>query len=59
MAALRFYERAGFQICTAFGAYTTRAPHAIATSVFMQKQLAAPPADPQFASGYLSRFSRS
>jgi putative acetyltransferase len=42
MAALRFYERAGFQICTAFGAYTTMAPHAIATSVFMQKQLTAP-----------------
>jgi putative acetyltransferase len=41
-AALRFYQRAGFQICAAFGAYATMPPHAVATSVFMQKQLGAP-----------------
>ena len=38
-AALRFYQLAGFQICAAFGAYATMAPHAIATSVFLQKHL--------------------
>jgi hypothetical protein len=38
-AALRFYRRAGFQPCAAFGAYTTMAPQAVATSVFLQKQL--------------------
>lgn len=40
-AALRFYERAGFQPGPAFGAYATMAPQAIATSVFLQKQLRA------------------
>jgi putative acetyltransferase len=40
-AALRLYARAGFQICAAFGAYATMAPQAIATSVFLQKQLRA------------------
>ncbi|TMJ58106.1 MAG: GNAT family N-acetyltransferase [Alphaproteobacteria bacterium] len=39
LAALRFYERAGFQICAAFGAYATMAPQAIATSIFLQKCL--------------------
>jgi putative acetyltransferase len=39
VAALRFYERAGFQICAAFGGYATMAPEAIATSVFLQKHL--------------------
>ena len=43
-AALRFYERAGFQPCAAFGAYTTMAPQAVATSVFLQKQLGSPAA---------------
>jgi putative acetyltransferase len=38
-AALRFYRSAGFEICSAFGAYATMAPQAVATSVFMQKQL--------------------
>ena len=38
-AALRFYERAGFQPCVAFGAYTTMAPQTVATSVFLQKKL--------------------
>ena len=44
VAALRFYERAGFQPCAAFGAYTTMAPQAVATSVFLQKQLGSPAA---------------
>jgi putative acetyltransferase len=44
IAALRFYQRAGFQICAAFGAYATMAPQAIATSVFLQKQLSSPDA---------------
>src|SRR6516225_11393898 len=39
IAALRFYERAGFRQCAAFGAYATMAPEAVATSVFLQKQL--------------------
>jgi putative acetyltransferase len=39
LAALRFYRRAGFRECAAFGAYATMAPQAIATSVFLQKQL--------------------
>jgi putative acetyltransferase len=39
MAALRFYQRAGFRPCTAFGAYATMAPQAISTSVFLQKRL--------------------
>ena len=41
IAALRFYQRAGFQPCAAFGAYATMASQAVATSVFLQKQLAA------------------
>ena len=41
VAALRFYERAGFQPCAAFGAYATMAPQAVATSVFLEKQLGA------------------
>ena len=40
-AALRFYEREGFQPCPPFGAYATMAPQAVATSVFLQKQLKA------------------
>jgi putative acetyltransferase len=43
-AALRFYRREGFQPCAAFGAYTTMAPQAVATSVFLQKQLGSPAA---------------
>jgi len=38
-AALRFYEREGFRPCPAFGAYAAMAPQAVATSVFLQKQL--------------------
>jgi putative acetyltransferase len=44
IAALRFYKRAGFHICAAFGAYAKMAPQAIATSVFLQKQLNSPDA---------------
>jgi putative acetyltransferase len=38
-AALRFYQRAGFRPCAAFGAYATMAPHALVTSVFLEKRL--------------------
>jgi putative acetyltransferase len=38
-AALRFYQRAGFQPCAAFGTYATMAPQAVATSVFLEKHL--------------------
>ena len=38
-AAIRFYERAGFRRCEAFGAYRAMPPGAIATSVFMTKPL--------------------
>jgi hypothetical protein len=37
--ALRLYQRAGFQVRAAFGAYATMAPQALATSAFLQKQL--------------------
>jgi putative acetyltransferase len=39
IAALRFYQRAGFRPCAAFGAYATMAPQAVATSVFLEKRL--------------------
>jgi putative acetyltransferase len=38
-AALRFYARAGFRSCAAFGDYAAMRPEAIATSIFMEKQL--------------------
>jgi putative acetyltransferase len=38
-AALRFYARAGFAPCAAFGDYAAMRPEAIATSVFMEKRL--------------------
>jgi putative acetyltransferase len=38
-AALRFYQRAGFHICAAFGAYAAMPQHAITTSVFLEKRL--------------------
>jgi putative acetyltransferase len=44
LAALRFYQRTGFQLCAAFGAYATMPWQAVVTSVFMQKQLGAPAA---------------
>ena len=39
LAALRFYERAGFRHCAAFGDYATMPPFSIATSVFFEKGL--------------------
>jgi putative acetyltransferase len=38
-AALRFYQRTGFTSCSAFGAYATMPPQAVATSLFLQKDL--------------------
>lgn len=38
-AALRFYERAGFRRCAAFGDYATMPPSSIATSVFFEKRI--------------------
>jgi putative acetyltransferase len=43
-AALRFYARAGFKPCAAFGDYVPMRPEAIATSIFMEKQLNPPAA---------------
>lgn len=39
IAAMRFYERAGFRKCPVFGPYAQMTPHAIATSVFFEKKL--------------------
>jgi putative acetyltransferase len=41
-AALKFYARAGFQSCGAFGDYAAMPPQATVTSVFMEKRLTAP-----------------
>jgi putative acetyltransferase len=41
-AALKFYARAGFQPCGAFGDYAAMPLQATATSVFMEKRLTAP-----------------
>ena len=41
LAAMRFYERTGFHRCAAFGDYATMPPFSIATSVFLEKRLAA------------------
>jgi len=38
-AALRFYQRSGFERCAAFGPYAAMPPEAIAASVFMEKTL--------------------
>jgi len=38
-AAMRFYEKAGFIRCGAFGPYAAMAPNAIATSAFYEKAL--------------------
>jgi putative acetyltransferase len=37
--ALRFYEKAGFRRCDAFGAYLEMPPHTIATSIFFEMRL--------------------
>lgn len=39
VAAMRFYERTGFQRCAAFGVYAAMPQPAIATSVFFEKRL--------------------
>jgi putative acetyltransferase len=44
LAALRFYARAGFRRCPAFGDYTLMAPQSIATSVFFEKRIGLPAA---------------
>ena len=38
-AAMRLYERAGFERCPAFGEYASLEPLAVATSVFFEKRL--------------------
>jgi putative acetyltransferase len=38
-AAMRFYERAGYERCPVFGAYASMPPETIVTSVFMEKRL--------------------
>ena len=45
-AAIRFYERNGFQRCEAFPPYSSMTAHAIATSVFLEKRLTSPILDP-------------
>jgi putative acetyltransferase len=44
LAAMRFYARAGFRLCQAFGAYTLMSPQSIATSVFFEKRIGLPAA---------------
>jgi putative acetyltransferase len=44
IAAMRFYARAGFRRCQAFGAYTRMSPQSIATSVFFEKRIGVPAA---------------
>ncbi len=39
LAALHLYQGSGFRVCGAFGAYAAMPPHAIATSVFLEKPL--------------------
>jgi putative acetyltransferase len=38
-AAMRFYERAGFRRCDAFGAYATMDPSRVVTSLFYEKAI--------------------
>jgi putative acetyltransferase len=42
VAAMRFYARAGFRRCQAFGNYTLMSPQSIATSAFFEKRIALP-----------------
>jgi putative acetyltransferase len=42
VAAMRFYARAGFRRCQAFGAYRQMSPQSIATSVFLEKRIGLP-----------------
>ena len=39
LAAIAFYERAGFTRCGAFGDYATKPPHTIVRSVFFEKPI--------------------
>ena len=39
IAAIRSYQRNGFQPCSAFEPYSSMKPHAIATSLFLEKEL--------------------
>ncbi len=39
IAAIRFYRRCGFEPCAAFEPYASMPAHAIATSVFMEKEI--------------------
>lgn len=39
LAAIRFYERAGFTRCAAFGEYATMPPRAVERSVFFEKAI--------------------
>ena len=39
-AAVRFYQRAGFTRCAAFGAYASMPPRAVEHSLFFEKQIA-------------------
>lgn len=41
LAAMRFYERAGFRPCAVFGDYVGMTPQSIVTSVFLEKDLPA------------------
>ena len=43
LAAIRFYRRAGFGACAAFGDYTRMPEDAVETSVFMEKRLGPAP----------------
>ncbi len=38
-ATIRFYQRCGFKPCAAFEPYASMPPHAVATSIFLEKQL--------------------
>ena len=42
VAATRFYARAGFRLCQAFGAYTLMSPQSVATSLFFEKRIGLP-----------------
>jgi len=42
-AALRFYQRNGFQPCEPFEPYASMPPHKISTSVFLEKHLSGTP----------------
>jgi putative acetyltransferase len=46
LAAIRFYQRAGFGPCPPFPPYGSMPPSAIVTSVFMEKRLSPPGALP-------------